>query len=275
MKLEGIKRKINHFIYPIQGELWCLHRVVQVRSRYPSNRELEVEPEYLESLIIQCKNQGYAFVSIDELLSRQRVLFPQKRINITFDDGFEDVYTEAFPIFTKYQIPFTLYLTTGFPDGTADLWWLQLEKDRSDSDFEQMMSCVYKTGAPMNVVMHELTNTVPDYSICKQSALSWHEIQEMVNSGLCTIGSHTVSHPGLTRIKEDLVKEELSESKARIQEMLHVEVKHFSYPHSMQNKNIQTLVKESGYDSAVIGYGGCIRKYDNKYCINRKHIVQP
>ena len=112
--INRIKNKLLHFLHPIQGEIWCLHRVVEHRSVYHSNRELEITPEYLETLILSHKAQ-YSFESIDSVLD-SKSLIRRKRINISFDDGFEDIYTTAFPILKKYSIPFTIYLTTGFPE---------------------------------------------------------------------------------------------------------------------------------------------------------------
>ena len=51
-----LRNKISHLFHPIQGEIWCLHRVVEKRSDYPSNRELEITPDYLERLITEYKS---------------------------------------------------------------------------------------------------------------------------------------------------------------------------------------------------------------------------
>ena len=96
----------------------------------------------------------------------------------------------------------------------------------------------------------------------------------MVNSGLCTMGSHTCSHPALTRVSEEKAREELTLSKQQILEHLGVEPIYLSYPHSMESPDLQDLVKLSGYKVAFMGYGGSIRKGDNPFKLNRKHIVQ-
>lgn len=272
---KSIKRKLNHLLHPVQGELWCLHRVVPQRSQYPSNRELEITPTFLEAEILQYRKAGYSFVSIDEILSKQSSLLPQKRVNITFDDGFKDVYENAFPIIKKYKIPFTLYLTTGFPDHTADMWWIQMEGVYDVEGFEKEMKSIYESRSQMREKMHKDTATAFDPFICEKLSLSWDEIREMVESGLCTVGSHSATHPGLTRLDTENAKQELSASKARIEALLGIEVKHFSYPHSMQDSEIQSFVEEAGYASAALGYGGKIRIGDNRFCLNRKHLIQP
>ncbi|MCF0259843.1 MAG: polysaccharide deacetylase family protein [Erysipelotrichaceae bacterium] len=128
--IEKLARKIGHLLHPVVGEIWCLHRVVPQRSRFISNRELEITPECLERLITRYLQDGYEFVSLDAVVasvSSRKLFFAQHQVSISFDDGFQDIYTHAFPIFLRYQIPFTIYLTTDFPDQKADMWWLKME----------------------------------------------------------------------------------------------------------------------------------------------------
>lgn len=269
-----IHRKIYKLTHPVQGEIWCLHRVVPKRSIYSANRELEITPDYLEHLILEYMDKGYRFVSMDGLVHSKSML-PQKQVNISFDDGFADVYENAFPIFKRYTIPFTIYLTTGFPNQEADLWWLQMEHlGFTPAEFESLNKKIYASDKPMAEEMHQLTSTSMDAELTRRYALSWEQLREMVDSGLCTIGSHTCSHPGLTRISANEVLRELTESKRIIETRLHTEVQHFSYPHSMQNEVISQLVQQAGYQTATLGYGGAIRKGDDVFKWNRKYIVQ-
>ncbi len=141
-------------------------------------------------------------------------------------------------------------------------------------DYERMLKEIYASGAPMGEKMHELTGTKPDFEICRSVALTWAQLKEMVDSGLCTIGSHSVSHPGLDRIGRQECIRELSDSRNRIKEMLSVDAIHFSYPHSMRNEFVQKAAAEAGYVSAALGYGGSVRKGDDLYQLNRKYIIQ-
>lgn len=258
-----------------------MHRVVSDRSRFPSNRELEITPEYFENLILDYRKLGYCFVSIDEIVSDVQCkpydLRGRKRVNVSFDDGFRDVYDNAFPILRNYGIPFTVYLVGDFPEGISDMWWIQLEQ-YSNGDtgrFENLMKEIYSSNRNMRDFMHELTSSVPDFGLCKDLALSWEQLKEMLDSGLCIVGAHSMTHPGLTRISVEQVRRELVENKRVIEEHFPVKVRHFSYPHSMESVEIQSILKEIGYKTATMGYGGIIRKGDNLYKLNRRYIVQP
>lgn len=272
--ISKLKNKWNHFTHPIQGEIWCLHRVLPERSNYPSNRELEITPDYLELLLLEYKEKGFEFVSIDTLLNAGCLSLNRKKVNVSFDDGFKDVFTYAYPILKKYGIPFTVYITTDMPDGKADLWWLQMEKELGVEDYEGMIKEIYKSHSPMGEKMHELTNTSPDLELCREVSITWEELKKMIDSGLCTIGSHTVSHPGLDRLDAKSCFNELVDSRSRIKEELSLDTIHFSYPHSMQNDLVIKAVVEAGYASAALGYGGKVRRGDNPYCLKRRFIIQ-
>ena len=122
MIIQRIKRKIHNLLHPKVGEIWMLHRVVEHRSDKPSQRVLEVSPEWLEQRILEYKKKGYTFVSIDALPKQGHW------VCITLDDGYRDNYTLAYPIFKRLGVPFTVYVTTGFIDNKMPMWWYPNER---------------------------------------------------------------------------------------------------------------------------------------------------
>jgi len=101
-------------------------------------------------------DNGYHFIKIDDIINyrKHNKPLPSKAVLITFDDGYQSVYTNAFPIIKKYQIPTVIALVGS---------WLQA-KDKVDF------------GA---------------YMIDRTKFLSQKEIKEMVASGLVEVGSHS------------------------------------------------------------------------------------
>lgn len=273
-----LARKIHNLFHPIVGEIWCLHRVVPERSPFPSNHELEITPDYLEQLISDRKAQGYRFVDTDTFTDiASHCCAGRKLINITFDDGFSDIYEQAYPILKRLGIPFTIYVTTDMPDGKADLWWLQLEQ-LANGDiawFEQTMGSIYASKKHIATAMHTLTNSSLDSTLCQRHALSWDTLRVMLSEGLCTIGSHGVSHSALTLLSPEQAMHELTASRQRLEDMLGTEIHHFSYPHSLHNDETNHLVHQAGYRTAVIGYGGRTRRQSNRLLFYRNYIVQP
>ncbi len=79
--------------------------------------------------------------------------------------------------------------------------------------------------------------------------LSWDDAREMLNSGI-SFGSHTMTHPALTRISLEKAQMEIFNSKKIIEQEIGEEVKAFSYPHGIYSKATKNLVKDGGYSCA-------------------------
>lgn len=64
------------------------------------------------------------------------------------------------------------------------------------------------------------------------------------------IGSHTLSHPWLTRIARAAAREEIGASKKRLEDLFGVAIDHFCYPYGDWNPQVRDWVGEAGYRSA-------------------------
>lgn len=118
-----LKRYWYNFTHPIIGEVWELHRVTPNRSHDKRYAPYDITPQRLESLIVDYQQRGYSFVSIDEIGTRLQTMTTwckairaSKCIAITLDDGYRDNYEIAYPIFKKYNVPFCIYVATGYID---------------------------------------------------------------------------------------------------------------------------------------------------------------
>ena len=107
------------------------HRVCPTdeRMRIQGNSGMEVTPRYLESLIQYLLRLNYEIISLDSVYERlEKGHRGKKFIAFTFDDGYYDNFLYAFPILKKYNIPFTIYVATNYPDGLLTPWWYLLEE---------------------------------------------------------------------------------------------------------------------------------------------------
>ena len=126
-------------------------------------------------------------VSLDTAAERVTAGSPAPSVVLTFDDGFGDVYDNAWPLLRERSLPFTVYLSSSYVGGT--MRW-----DGSTA----------KAAGP---------------------ALTWAQLEEMLASGLCSIGNHTFSHAR----PELLTEEELDRCSADVEEHLGVRPQHFAY----------------------------------------------
>lgn len=132
------------------------------------------------------------------------------RVVLTFDDGFRDLYDNAWPLLRERSLPFTVYLTTGYVGGA-----LQWEG-----------STAKEQGAP---------------------ALTWDQLKEMRDSGLCTIANHTHTH-----VRPELLDvDELDRCTHTIKEQLGVDARHFAYTWGVPVPAMEQALRERFVSSAT------------------------
>lgn len=99
-----------------------------------------VKRNNFERQMMYLKQNGYIGITLDELFDflEYRKQLPRKAVVITFDDGWQGVYTIAFPILKKYGFPATLFLYTDLINGNRKtLNWSQVaELDRGGVDVQ-------------------------------------------------------------------------------------------------------------------------------------------
>lgn len=301
MIIQKIKRKIYKLFHPVIGEILMLHRVVENKSILDANRQMEITPEFLEKTILSYRAKGYQLVSLDDVyeILKSRKRQNKKFVCFTFDDGYRDNFELAFPILKKYNCPFTIYITTDFPDKKAALWWYVLEDilkqndtlvlgdgtklstltiDEKNKAFDYVRSNVFNAkGEDMQeLVLQLLNNYIFSFSdLTVPQGLSWEQLAELANDPLCTIGSHAVTHTPLTNLSTEEVIRELIDSKVTIEKYLNKPVNHFAYPYGIYSKKITELAKQVGYRTAALANGGELRlEKKSEYKIKRITLVE-
>ena len=217
-----LHRKLHNLTHPMLGRILMLHRVVEHRSD-GANHELEITPDFLERTIDDYRRLGHKFVSIDEacdIISRGRTDLPF--VCLTFDDGYQDNYNTAYPILKKLEVPFTIYLTTGFIDNRIPMQWYSNE----------------------------------------HLGISTESLKALAADPLCTIGAHTVSHPKLDTLSPEEQRKEIMQSKQELESILGHPIRHFSCPHGAYNADTLKIVNDCNFISSLRAWGGRIRKGD-------------
>jgi hypothetical protein len=98
-------------------------------ARFQPLRSREITPRFLDRTIRALKRWKLDIVSMDEVCRRAVTLASPRRFAcLTFDGGYRDLITSAYPLLAEHRVPFTVYLPTAFPDGLGEAWWLGLEK---------------------------------------------------------------------------------------------------------------------------------------------------
>ncbi len=269
--------KLLYRWYGGKGTILMFHRVIpkQNRSRIHNHLSLEITPEHLEKIILFFKKRDYNFISIDEI--GDYIKGNKKFVVFTFDDGYIDNYTYAYPIFKRYNVPFTIYVCNDFPNNKAFIWWYYLEElllnnNRIEistkgfifsADISSLLKkekAFYKLRDAINkkeLSIGDFKQLLDDNKVQLQGDdyfLNWSKIKELSEDSLFTIGAHTLTHPALRNIPGlDAIKE-IEESRKEIQTFTGKRIKHFAYPFgSKKEVSLENIdqVKKLGFDTAV------------------------
>lgn len=294
--LNRLKSIVKRFYYPIYyavnfrnaaGYVFMLHRVsdIEPNKLFP-NENMKVSPAYLDNFIRQTKNR-FNIISISEIEKYLQTPQKKKFIVFTMDDGYKDNFTEALPVFRKYNVPFTIFTAANFPEKNAVLWWYELEdlllandeiilsdgskyKCITKSEKEQAFLDIRLKILALNQedLANELNKMFCNYKIdwsarCDELCLSWEDLQELNKDPLVTIAAHTAHHFNLKALKsESAVTEEIQQGLDLFNEKLGIRSDFFAYPFGSDNevssREINVLEKMP-FSAAFLAYGGAVK----------------
>ena len=100
-----------------------LHGVVENRSADPTWRRLEITPEYLAQTLDKFFREGIDMIGIGEVANRLHNQVKKPFVCLTFDDGYLNTFSVAYPILRDRQVPFCVYLTRDYYRGLACPHW--------------------------------------------------------------------------------------------------------------------------------------------------------
>ncbi len=114
-----LKKKIKGFCYSILNLISLFFpnsgaSILMYHSIGENNIFSTVKPESFKKQMDYLKKRKYKVIFLADLISvlKNKKKTPQKTVTLTFDDGYEDFFLNAFPILKKYNFKATLFLTT-------------------------------------------------------------------------------------------------------------------------------------------------------------------
>jgi peptidoglycan/xylan/chitin deacetylase (PgdA/CDA1 family) len=241
------------------GAILTLHRVCPPSRRgFAPNRLLEITPEFLEAAILSLKGLGYELITLTEAVSRLRSGKGRTPFAaLTFDDGYRDNLTQALPVLERHGVPMTLFVTPGFAERSARLWWVELEEAVRRLDRISLCQGGFEFAAPCHSeaeksaafdalywrlraepqerllgLVSRLTDEahIDAASLVEGLCLDWDGLTAMARHPLIGIGAHTLTHPMLAQCDEARARQEMTGSREAVRKRLGATPAFLSYP---------------------------------------------
>jgi peptidoglycan/xylan/chitin deacetylase (PgdA/CDA1 family) len=253
---------------------------------YPDNI-IDTQSFEKQMLYLSTKKNLVNLLDLSNYLNGAKNL-PDNAVAVTFDDGYYDFYSNAYPILQRYNVPCTVFPIINLLNGGEIKWedylamMISTTKNKSLtiksinkvydlSSQRSRLSCIrYLNDMLIGMerqkrteLLHEMegqlrrpmNSTEPLY-------LSWKEVKEL-HGNLVSFGSHSYCHRDLTELSENDLEYEISTSKKELEKNLNESCVFFCYPHGKKrhfNIAIKDLLRRSGFRVAVTTIPGRISR---------------
>lgn len=200
---------------------------------------------------------------------------PKNPLIITFDDGYGDNFTNAYPILKRYGLPAVMFLATAYIGTNKLFWWDKLaylfkktlkreisvsinghikrydlsdnnKKQEAIRDLRNLFKKVdEKEREDILRQLESSLNVSIDPSVGNDLYLSWEDVIKMSQNGI-EFGAHTEKHLIFSNLSIDEVKKEIISSIKEIEQRISKPVEVFAYPGGVYNKQCLEVLKEIG-----------------------------
>lgn len=186
----------------------CYHAI---SPNWPAT--VSVTPEALERQLTSFVRRGWRGATFHDAVFNPPAA---RTLAVTFDDAYASVRERAFPILERLGLPGTVFVPTAFISGRERLSWPGLE------------------------------HWVRTPHAAELIPMEWPELGELADAGW-EIGSHTRTHPWLTRLDDEAAAEELGESRAECAQHLGRACRTIAYPFGDVDERIAAMAERAGY----------------------------
>jgi peptidoglycan/xylan/chitin deacetylase (PgdA/CDA1 family) len=247
-------------------------------------------------------NQEYWVLSLGEVVQRlaDGKPLPERTACLTFDDGFRNVYTSAWPVLSRHQLPSTVFLVTSLPETGLPPWpglilhalsttaltsirfegrdWQLSNGQRGDAsdwivDRLKVLPQQERDRSVGKLITELGGGKEIDFSGCPRATMNWDEIYKLARAsgGLMRFESHSHTHASLSNCCIAEQQQELKTSRDILRERLPVEDL-FCYPFGDFAPSTVKILRELGYRCGLTTGYGLIRRTSDPYTLRRVGI---
>jgi peptidoglycan/xylan/chitin deacetylase (PgdA/CDA1 family) len=263
------------------------HRIYN--GNHDDDEELCVAPTHFRQHLEIIQTHAHP-ISLSSLIQQLDLgTLPRKTVAVTFDDGYVDNFHNASPLLHEYQIPATVFVSSGYLG--KEYWWDEVrrrimyapvlpdtwqftiqgtpweltgpstgKKTNNQGDRTERMKCVETLNRRLLLLIREdredVLNQLRQWSgdlannPIASRAMTPAELCAITQDGLIEIGSHTVTHPALPDLSIEQQHSEIFESKNALETIIGKRVQGIAYPNGKYTTEIQQMAKAAGYTYA-------------------------
>ena len=284
-----------------QGVILMLHRVIadDRAAALPHRNELCLGGVAFDRLL-RWLRRHFDCVPLMELLDPHAAPSGRLRVALTFDDGWRDNATQAFPLLQRYQMPASIFLSTDFIGSQRAFWWESIGETLWGSHGPaarlDLCSRLKEAGAGDPIafctaadeqrrslhlahylqhlkqlpagLLQALADQCPDGA--EPQALDWQQVRELEDSGLVRFGPHGASHAILTGLDHAQLERELRDSSSLLRQRCRQPLPVYCYPNGDHDEQVRRhLARLHYYRHALSTRPGLLRGRSDNLALPR------
>ena len=247
------------------------HNIVPRGERAAGERALHLDQEMFGAQLdlLQASHEVIPISRVGDLNHEQN----RPRAVITWDDAYRGAVTAGVAEVTKRGLAATIFACPGRLGGAAfwwDRWAAAAEgvlpaalRRRALEEWQGDEAVISREGGDMEVP------SLPAHA----HPATLDELRAAVDRPGITIGSHSWSHPNLTRVAGDRLEHELADSLAWLRERFPGQhVPWLSYPYGLNSPSVQAHAAAVGYQGALVISGGWVPHQVDRYSLPRLNV---
>jgi len=271
------------------------HRILSAPDPFLDSEPDAATFDWQMQLLKQCFNVLPLHDAV-QMLATERM--PPRAVAISFDDGYRSIHDLALPVLVKHGLPATVFVTTGQMREEGSMWNdMILEAMRRlpamPLDLRVLGLEVYPmAGAAERKRTAGILTERCKYMPPLERARFTNHLQSLVGGNLrqdlmlnadmlrtltrnqVEIGGHTVNHPILTRLDDEVARREISDNKAQLEELIGQPVRLFAYPNGKRPTDYDerhvAMVEQAGYAAAFTTVGRAATAAYSRFEIPRR-----
>jgi len=227
-------------------------------------RNLEVTVSDFRRLLLWMRER-YDPVALCDWIGREEPL-PRASFAVTFDDGWADNFTQAYPVLRELKIPASIFLATGAVEERIPFWWQH--PGLSDEEIEEL-----KDQPQDELEARSAADTLVRQAHANDF-LTWEAIREMAGSGLITFGPHGHRHALMTSLTREEALADIQECWDLVQQEVPVALLPvLAWPNGNARTDLTADLKAMGLCAGVGTQCGAISRVgENRWQLPRNNV---
>jgi peptidoglycan/xylan/chitin deacetylase (PgdA/CDA1 family) len=250
------------------------HNVVPGPDTVQGDRSLHLSREQFSAQLDLLK-QSCEVVPLASLLAGARTSAGRPRVAITFDDGYRGAVRIGVDELARRGLPATIFVAPAFVGGRS-FWWDALGGPGGEGIDDRFRARALDRDRGLDPEIRQRASreglterALGQYAVAATEA----ELREATRIPGITLGSHTWSHPNLTRLNQGELRDELASPLEWLRQRFDRVIPWLSYPYGLSSPAVERAVEEAGYEGALRVAGGWIStRVLNRYALPRFNV---